>query len=181
MLTDSPCFLYKRKVGLLKMVYHIREMYKTDWDQVKEIYQQGIDTNLATFQTECPSFEEFDQSHLEDCRYVAVDGYTVVGWAVLSAVSSRCVYRGVAEVSIYVRDSYKGKKVGTQLLTHLIAKSEEHGIWTLQSAIMEDNLASIRLHEKCGFRKVGYRERIGKDRFGVWRNTVLMERRSNIF
>lgn len=79
---------------------------------------------------------------------------------------NRCVYHGVAEVSIYVRDSYKGKQVGTQLLTHLIAKSEKHGIWTLQSGMMEDNLASIRLHEKCGFRKVGYRERIGKDRFG---------------
>jgi len=162
------------------MAYSIREMNKTDWNQVKEIYQQGIDTNLATFQTDCPTYEEFDQSHLEDCRYVAIDGNIVVGWTVLSAVSNRCVYRGVAEVSIYVRDSYKRKLVGTQLLTHLITKSEEHGIWTLQSGIIEDNTASIRLHEKCGFRKVGYRERIGKDHFGKWRNTVLMERRSNI-
>ena len=163
------------------MVYPIREMRKTDWDQVKEIYQQGMDTNLATFQTECPSYEEFDQSHLEDCRFVAVDGDIVVGWTALTAVSNRCVYRGVAEVSVYVRDSYKGKQIGTQLLNHLIAKSEEQGIWTLQSGIMEDNPISIRLHEKCGFRIVGYRERIGKDRFGVWRNTVLMERRSNLF
>jgi L-amino acid N-acyltransferase YncA len=163
------------------MVYPIREMRKTDWDQVKEIYQQGMDTNLATFQTECPSYEEFDQSHLEDCRFVAVDGDTIIGWTALTAVSNRCVYRGVAEISVYVRDSYKGKQIGTQLLNHLIAKSEEQGIWTLQSGIMEDNLPSIRLHEKCGFRMVGYRERIGKDRYGVWRNTVLMERRSNLF
>lgn len=159
------------------MVYHIREMYQTDWDQVKEIYQQGMNTNLATFQSECPSYEEFDQSHLKDRRYVAVDGDIVVGWTALTAVSNRCV----AEVSIYVRDSYKGKQVGTQLLAYLIAKSEEHGIWMLQSGIMENNPASIRLHEKCGFRKVGYRERIGKDCFGQWRNTVLMERRSDIF
>lgn len=163
------------------MVYPIKEMRETDWDQVKEIYQQGMDTNLATFQTECPSYEEFDQSHLEDCRFVAVDGDTIVGWTALTAVSNRCVYRGVAEVSVYVRDSYKGKQIGTQLLNHLIGKSEEYGIWTLQSGIMEDNPASIRLHEKCGFRMVGYRERIGKDRYGVWRNTVLMERRSNLF
>lgn len=163
------------------MVYPIREMRETDWDQVKEIYQQGMDTNLATFQTECPSYEEFDQSHLEDCRFIAVDGDTIVGWTALTAVSNRCVYRGVAEVSVYVRDSYKGKQIGTQLLNHLIGKSEEYGIWTLQSGIMEDNPASIHLHEKCGFRMVGYRERIGKDRYGVWRNTVLMERRSNLF
>ncbi len=97
------------------MAYRIREMSKTDWNRVKEIYQQGIDTNLATFQTGCPTYDEFDQSHLEDCRYVAVDGSLVVGWAVLSAVSNRCVYRGVAEVSIYVSDSYKEKKIGTQL------------------------------------------------------------------
>lgn len=163
------------------MVYPIREMRETDWDQVKEIYQQGMDTNLATFQTECPSYEEFDQSHLEECRFVAVDGDTIAGWTALTAVSNRCVYRGVAEISVYVRVSYKGKQIGTQLLNHLIAKSEERGIWTLQSGIMEDNPASIHLHEKCGFRMVGYRERIGKDRYGVWRNTVLMERRSNLF
>lgn len=161
-------------------MYQIREMRETDWEQVKEIYQQGIDTNLATFQTECPTYDEFDKSHLDECRYVAVDGDTVVGWVVLSAVSSRCCFRGVAEVSVYIRNSYKGKHIGTQLLNYLIAKSEEHGIWTLQSGIMENNIASIRLHEKCGFRMVGLRERIGQDRFGEWRNIVFMERRSNI-
>lgn len=160
-------------------MFQIREMQEIDWEQVKEIYRQGMDTNMATFQTECPPYEEFDRSHRKDCRFVAVDGDTVVGWTALSPVSSRFVYRGVAELSVYVRDSYKGKQVGARLLNHSIAKSEQCGIWTLQSGIMEDNIASIRLHEKCGFRMVGYREKIGQDRNGKWRNTVLMERRSN--
>lgn len=162
------------------MFYRIREMQKGDWEQVSKIYQQGMDTNLATFQTECPTYEEFDQSHMKQCRFVIIDGNSIVGWAALSPVSSRCVYRGVAEVSIYIHDSYRGRKIGTQLLSFLSEQSEKDGIWTLQSGIMADNIASIHLHEKCGFRQVGFRERIGKDRFGQWRNTVLMERRNNL-
>lgn len=162
------------------MSYRIREMQQGDWEQVSGIYQQGMDTNLATFQTECPTYEEFDQSHMKQCRFVIIDGEFIVGWAALSPVSSRCVYHGVAEVSIYIHDSYKGKKIGTQLLNFLSEQSEKDGIWTLQSGIMADNTASIHLHEKCGFRQVGFRERIGKDRFGQWRNTVLMERRNNL-
>lgn len=162
------------------MSYRIREMQQGDWERVSGIYQQGMDTNLATFQTECPTYEEFDQSHMKQCRFVIIDGNSIVGWAALSPVSSRCVYRGVAEVSIYIHDSYKGKKIGTQLLNFLSEQSEKDGIWTLQSGIMADNTASIHLHEKCGFRQVGFRERIGKDRFGQWRNTVLMERRNNL-
>jgi phosphinothricin acetyltransferase len=162
------------------MVYQIRAMHKDDWEQVSKIYQQGMDTNLATFQTECPTYDAFDRSHMEICRFVLTDGDIIAGWATLAPVSSRCVYRGVAEVSIYIHNSYKGKTVGTQLLNYLSEQSEKNGIWTLQSGIMADNTASIRLHEKCGFREVGFRERIGKDRFGQWRNTVLMERRNNI-
>ncbi len=165
---------------MTKMPYQIREMQKEDWELVREIYQQGMDTNLATFQTECPTYDEFDQSHMKQCRFVIIDGNTIVGWAALTPVSSRCVYRGVAEVSIYIHSSYRGKMAGTQLLSFLSEQSEKDGIWTLQSGIMADNTASIRLHEKCGFRQVGFRERIGKDRFGQWRNTVLMERRSNL-
>ena len=160
------------------MSYQIRGMQKEDWKRVSEIYQQGMDTNIATFQTQCPSYEEFDQSHLKKCRFVITDANAVIGWAALTPVSSRCVYRGVAEVSIYIDAAYAGKGIGTQLLTYLAEQSEKEGIWTLQSGIMQDNIASIRLHEKCGFRMVGYRERIGQDRFGKWRNTVLMERRS---
>jgi L-amino acid N-acyltransferase YncA len=162
------------------MSYRIREMQKGDWEQVSEIYQQGMDTNLATFQTECPVYEEFDQSHMKQCRFVIIDGNSVVGWTALSPVSSRCVYRGVAEVSIYIHDSFRGRKIGTQLLSFLSEQSEKDGVWTLQSGIMADNTASIHLHKKCGFRQVGFRERIGKDRFGQWRNTVLMERRNNL-
>lgn len=162
------------------MNYKIREMQKGDWKSVSEIYQQGMNTNLATFQTECPAYEEFDQSHMEQCRFVITEGDVIAGWAALTPVSSRCVYRGVAEVSIYIHDTDRGKGAGSQLLNSLSRQSEKDGIWTLQSGIMADNNASIRLHEKCGFRQVGFRERIGQDRFGQWRNTVLMERRSNL-
>lgn len=160
------------------MDIRIRKMTDADWTAVSEIYQQGMDTNLATFQVECPSFEEWDCGHLPFGRLVAVRGGDVVGFAVLSAVSSRCVYSGVCEVSIYIAEECWGKGVGTCLFDALIRSSEENGIWTLQSGIMSDNIASIRLHERCGFRVVGYRERIGCDRFGKWRDTVLMERRS---
>lgn len=160
------------------MSLKIRRMSKDDWTRVSSIYQQGMDTNLATFETTCPSYEAFDQSHVASCRYVIMDDDIVIGWAALSPVSSRCVYRGVAEVSIYVDEANKGKGAGAQLLAYLAEQSEQAGYWTLQAGIMENNTASIRLHEKCGFRTVGYREKIGKDRSGNWRNTVLMERRS---
>ncbi len=165
---------------MIKMAYQIRAMHKDDWEQVGKIYQQGMDTNLATFETQCPTYDEFDRSHRKECRFVITDGNAIAGWAALAPVSSRSVYRGVAEVSIYIHDFYKGKKAGTQLLNYLSEQSEKDGIWTLQSGIMDDNTASIHLHEKCGFRLVGFRERIGKDRFGLWRNTVLMERRNNL-
>ena len=152
-------------------------MSESDWPDVGRIYQAGMDTNMATFQTECPSWQEWNASHLDDCRIVVLSGNTVAGWAALTAVSGRCVYAGVAEVSIYIDPDLQGKGAGTSLLNALIQESEKQGYWTLQSGILQENLASIRLHERCGFRMVGYRERIGKDRFGIWRNTVLMERR----
>lgn len=156
----------------------IRSMTAEDWPVVSRIYQAGMDTNLATFQTECPTWEEWNAAHLSQCRLVAVTDGAIAGWVALSAVSSRCVYAGVAEVSIYIDAEARGKGVGKALLNALIATSESAGFWTLQSGIMENNTASIALHTSCGFRRVGYRERIGQDRFGVWRNTVLMERRS---
>ena len=156
----------------------IRAMTAEDWPAVARIYQAGMDTNLATFQTECPSWQEWNAGHLTQCRMVAVVDGAVAGWAALSAVSSRCVYAGVAEVSIYIDAAVRGKGVGKALLNALIATSESAGFWTLQSGIMENNAASIALHTSCGFRMVGYREKIGKDRFGIWRSTLLMERRS---
>lgn len=155
----------------------IRPMVTTDWNIVKDIYLEGIETNLATFQTDCPTFDEWDNSHLKFGRFVIEDDTGVLGWAALTPVSSRCVYSGVAEVSIYIAESARGKGVGVSLLNNLVKSSEDNDIWTLQAGIMQDNIASIKLHEKCGFRIVGYRERIGKDRYGVWRNTILMERR----
>ena len=156
----------------------IRSMTPEDWPAVARIYQEGMDTNLATFQTECPSWDEWNAAHLTKCRLVAVVDDAVAGWAALSPYSSRSVYSGVAHLSIYIGQEARGVGVGKALLTAMIAASEEAGFWTLQSGIMENNTASIALHSGCGFRMVGYREKIGQDRFGVWRNTVLMERRS---
>ncbi len=160
------------------MARQIRKLSPDDWPEVSRIYQQGIDTNLATFQTTCPAWEEWDTSHLQACRLVITENDRVFGWAALSAVSGRCVYAGVAELSLYIDNAHHGQGLGKALLNGLISSSQENGFWTLQSGIMQENIASIRLHESCGFRMVGYRERIGQDRFGVWRNTVLMEKRS---
>ena len=156
----------------------IRSMTPEDWPAVARVYQEGMDTNLATFQTECPSWEEWNAAHLQQCRLVAVVDDAVAGWAALSPYSSRSVYSGVAHLSIYISQEARGVGVGKALLTAMIAASEEAGFWTLQSGIMENNAASIALHNSCGFRLVGYREKIGQDRNGVWRNTLLMERRS---
>ena len=156
----------------------IRAMLPDDWSAVARIYQQGMDTNRATFQTVCPSWQDWNAAHLERCRLVILLGGVVAGWAALSRVSSRSVYAGVAELSIYIDEMARGKGAGKALMNALITASEAAGFWTLQSGILEDNAASIALHTSSGFRMVGYRERIAQDRFGVWRNTVLMERRS---
>ena len=157
---------------------NLRPFVPGDWDAVNRIYKQGIDTNLATFQTSCPSYAEWDSSHLSCCRLVYVLEGAVVGWAALSPVSSRCVYKGVAELSIYIDETVRGSGIGTKLLNRIIEESETQGIWTLQSGIIQDNKASILLHLKCGFREVGYREKIAQNAHGDWKNTVLMERRS---
>jgi phosphinothricin acetyltransferase len=158
----------------------IREMQKEDWEAVASIYKEGIDTKKSTFTSEVPTFEAWDKAHLSTCRLVAVEDGTVVGWVALSPYSSRCVYCGVAEVSIYIKADSRGKQIGEKLLRKLITESEKEGIWTLQSGIIEINKASIALHNKVGFRLVGFREKIAKDHDGVWQNTVLMERRSEV-
>lgn len=156
----------------------IGEMQQEDWEQVRDIYLEGIATGHATFQKEAPSWEEWDRSHVSECRIVASCNGKVVGWAALTPVSSRCVYAGVAEVSVYVSQSVVGKGVGSKLLYNLILRSEDQGFWTLQSSIFPENAASIKIHIKNGFRELGRRERIGK-MDGVWRDTVLLERRSD--
>ncbi len=160
------------------MPYLVRAIQYSDWDSISKIYLQGINTNLATFQTECPQYSDWEAAHHKHSRLVIVMDDNIIGWAALAPVSGRCVYSGVAEVSIYVDEAQRGKGIATILMKALIDSAEKNGIWTLQSAILQDNEASIRLHEKCGFRMVGYREKIGLDRYGNWRNIVLMEYRS---
>ncbi len=147
------------------------------WPEVARIYREGLDTGIATFETSVPSWEDWDRAHLEVCRLVALVGGDVAGWAALSKVSSRCVYGGVAEVSLYVGSEFRRQGAGRALLERLIVESEQAGYWTLQSGIFPENRASIALHEKAGFRKIGVRERIGK-RNGVWKDNLMMERRS---
>lgn len=155
----------------------IRILEASDWPSVKEIYEQGIATGNATFQTEAPSWQDWDKAHLESCRFVLETDNQIVGWAALSPVSSRCVYAGVAEVSVYVNPALSGKGYGSTLLGALIVESEKLGLWTLQSGIFPENTGSIKMHEKAGFREVGYREKIGKMN-GIWRDTILLERRN---
>ena len=156
-----------------------RQMTTDDWTSVAEIYKQGIESGNATFQQNIPSWEEWNKGHLSTCRIVAIHDLELVGWAALTPVSERCVYAGVAEVSVYVSDKYKGRKIGTGLLNKLISESEIEGIWTLQAGIFPENIPSLKIHEDLGFRQVGYREKIGKMN-GTWRNTLLLERRSKI-
>jgi phosphinothricin acetyltransferase len=157
----------------------IDSMTPADWPAVRDIYEAGIATGEATFQTEAPPWNTWDAAHLETCRLVARDEHDVViGWAALGRVSQRPVYSGVAEVSVYVAESARGQGVGLQLLTALIAASERDGRWMLQASIFPENEASVRLHQRCGFRIVGRRERIACQ-YGRWRDTLLMERRSS--
>lgn len=164
------------------MEYKIEEMKSSDWEQVKNIYLEGIKTGIATFQTECniPTFETWNNDHINSCRLVARSENNILGWAALSPTSSRCVYSGVAEVSIYIGVKYKGQGIGTALLRNLIKLSEENGFWTLQSGIIKENTASISLHKKCGFREIGIREKIAKMNNGEWMDVILMEKRSDV-
>jgi phosphinothricin acetyltransferase len=157
----------------------IRAMDAADWPAVAEIYRQGMLTGKATFESEVPTFEAWDAAHRKNCRMVAVVDGAVSGWAALSQVSSRSVYRGVAEVSVYVADGSRRRGVGEAMLRALIEASEKDGVWTLQSGIFTGNAASIALHQKCGFRAVGRRDKLGRDKGGQWRDILLMERRSD--
>jgi L-amino acid N-acyltransferase YncA len=149
------------------------------WDAVARIYAEGIATRNATFETEVPAWETWDAGHLDDQRLVALIDEEVVGWTALSPVSERCVYAGVAEESVYVAAEARGRGIGQALLEELIRRSEQAGIWTIQTGIFPENEASLRLHERVGFRVVGVRRRLGQ-RDGVWRDVVFLERRSGV-
>lgn len=155
----------------------IDELLASDWPAVRRIYEEGIATGNATFETQSPEWEDWDRAHRPAPRLVAREDGRVVGWAALSPVSARRVYAGVAEVSVYVGESVRGRGAGRALLEELIARSERLGVWTLQAGIFPENPASLALHERCGFRVVGRRERIGR-LHGRWRDVLLLERRS---
>ena len=157
----------------------VAQMIPDDWKSVRRIYEEGIATGHASFDTEVPDWDAWDTRHLAACRLVArVDG-EIAGWAALSPVSSRCVHSGVAEVSLYVGSGFRGRGVGKSLMAELVHASERAGIWTLQGGAFPENAASIALQKACGFRVVGRQERLGKLN-GVWKDVLLMERRSRV-
>ncbi|MCG3087552.1 GNAT family N-acetyltransferase [Sporosarcina cyprini] len=154
----------------------IRKMESRDLPAVLEIYQQGMDTRMATFETHVPTMEAWDLKFHPALRFVFEENDMIVGWISLTPISSRAAYRGVGEVSVYIRDQVEGRGIGTRLLLHLEEEARNIGYWMLQSSIFEINEASIRLHKRCGFRIVGIREKIA-ERDGVWHNNCLMEKR----
>jgi len=155
----------------------IEPLAPSDWDAARQIYAEGIATGNATFETGIPSWESWDAAHRADARLAAREGGKLVGWAALSRVSERCAYGGVAEVSVYVAANARGRGVGRLLLEALVRASEDAGVWTLQAGIFPENRASLAIHEVCGFRVVGVRQKLGK-LGGVWRDVALLERRS---
>lgn len=155
----------------------ITAIVKEHYPNISRIYKEGIETGHATFETTVPEWEDWDKSKLKHSRLAAIVDDTVVGWAALSPVNNRCVYGGVAEVSIYISNMHKGKGIGTALISKLIDDSEANGIWTLQSGMFPENEATVALHQRFDFRLVGYREKIGK-LGNTWRDTIIMERRS---
>ncbi len=161
------------------MDVQFRSMQAADWPAVSLIYFEGMATGNATFQKEIPGWDEWDSGHLKTCRIIGLVGDKIFGWAALSPVSDRCVYAGVAEISVYVAGAFRGIGLGKKLLEKLVSESEAENIWVLQAGIFPENFPSLELHRRAGFREVGYREKIGK-MDGRWRNIILMERRSEI-
>ena len=157
----------------------IREMTGHDGSRILEIYKMGLDTRNATFEIDVPSWTDWDSKHLRHSRFVYTDNEKILGWTALSPVSTRLVYKGVAEISIYIDTDFLGKGIGSLLMDKAIISSEQQGIWTLYSSVFPENSATLRLHEKFGFRTIGLREKIAKldDK---WRDTILLERRSRI-
>jgi len=155
----------------------IRPMTARDSTRVLEIYKMGMDTRNATFETDVPTWLDWDSKRLQHSRFVFTENEKVLGWAALSAVSARPAYKGVAEISIYIDADFRARGIGSQLMEKVIQSSEENGIWTLNSSVFPENIATLKLHERFGFRIIGFKEQVAK-LDGKWRNTVLMERRS---
>ncbi len=184
LLIEEGCKLLARAArelgdpALAMLRFSIDAMLPQDYPAVQEIYQSGMDTGCATFETVAPPWQAWDAGHLQVCRLVARNHNQVIGWAALSSFSKRAAYSGVAEVSIYVAPSVQGHGVGKALLRSLLAAAESAGVWTVQASLFAENAASLRLHLACGFREVGRRERIAQ-RDDVWHDTLLLERRSS--
>lgn len=169
------------EIGVARVgpVVRIEPMTGSHWPDVARIYAHGIAAGNATFETEVPDWTGWDTSHLAAHRFVSLDGDgRITGWVAATAVSDRCAYAGVVEHSVYVDPAWQGRGIGRQLLEALVRSTESAGIWTIQSGVFPENQASIALHERCGFRVVGTRQRLGRDASGSWRNVVLLERRS---
>lgn len=156
-----------------------RPMTRGDWPRVAAIFKEGIETHNATYDRDIPSWEQWNADHFPQCRIIVDVNGEIAGWAALLPISNRYVFRGVAELSIYLSCKFINRQIGRRLLAHIIDESEKAGFWMLQSGIFPENKASLRIHEKTGFRLVGRRERIGK-MDGIWRDIVLLERRSKI-
>lgn len=167
-----------REGDVVKMV--IAALTKEHYPEVAKIYEEGMATGIATFETEVPKWTAWNEKFLPNCRFVATIRGEIAGWCALSPVSKRLVYKGVAEVTIYVASRFQKMGIGKKLLTHLVNESEKGGFWTLQAGIFSENKISIYLHEQCGFRVMGVREKIAQ-RDGKWFDNVLMERRSPLF
>lgn len=158
---------------------HVEPLRAGHWPEVARIYAAGVATRNATFETSVPSWQDWDRAHLAEHRFVAIEDGVVLGWAALVPVSDRCVYAGVVENSVYVAETAQGRGVGRALLDALVASTEAAGIWTIQTGVFPENDASVRLHERAGFRVVGRRERLGK-LDGAWRDVLFLERRSGV-
>lgn len=165
------------KTEIINQPVMIREMTARDSIRVLEIYKMGIDTRTATFESEVPSWKDWDNKHLANSRFVYIENDMILGWAALSAVSARPAYKGVAEISIYIDADFRAKGIGSKLMKKVIDSSEEHGIWTINSSVFPENIATLKLHEKFGFRIIGTKEKVAR-LDGKWRNTILLERRS---
>ncbi|WP_025144503.1 GNAT family N-acetyltransferase [Pedobacter jeongneungensis] len=157
----------------------IRIMRSSDWDEVSAIYREGIETGTASFRSPDISWKDWDSSHLKACRFVALQNKEIIGWSALLPVLANYDVGGVGEIEVYVKPGYKGQGIGSSLLNALITESENKGIWMLQAGIFLQNSALLKIHEKAGFRVVGYREKIGKAK-GVWQDNLLMERRNKL-
>lgn len=162
------------------MAFDIRTMTPEDWPEVARIYQQGIDSNSSTFRRQVPAWEDFDKSHSPVCRYVAIRAGEIIGWTALTVFCVNCPYSGVAEISLYLDENHRAKGVGAKMLRYMLERAEQNGFWIIIAQIFQDNIPSVKMTQKCGFREVGYHEKVARDRVGKWHSLTVLEWRSQL-